>query len=219
MSTALLIFKLLNFLKASNILILPCRFVLGCQLIIVNMVPNATGKENSVWGVHFTNHRVSMWHNLKGSSASGNCPGLGRFGLDEYQKLWHCREPDACGNVTGIKSGKGVTACWTEAIVLQDPTVMAFLFAWTCSQIWSSRTKYPNEYFSTTYWQILQGLSNHRAWKKYTPPLSSLACPSIFLHKALMNGRLNSPSIHLAGVSFELKQLYWQEGYWQRLQY
>lgn len=96
---------------------------------------------------------------------------------------------------------------------------MAFLFAWTCSQTWSSRTKYPNEYFSTTYWQILQGLSNHKAWKKYTPPLSSLACPSVFLHKVIKNGRLNSLSIRLAGVSFELKQLYWQEGYWHRLQY
>lgn len=183
------------------------------------MVPNATGKENSVWGVHFRDFKVFMWQGLRGSSASGNCPGLGRFGLDKYQKFWHCREPDACGNVTGIKSGKGVSACWTEAIVLQDPTVLALLFAWTCRQIWSCRTKYPNECFSTTYWQIPQGLSNQKVWKKYTPPLSSLACPSIFLHKVIMNGRLNLPSLCLAGCSFELKQLYWQEGYWHRLQY
>lgn len=185
------------------------------------MVPNATGKEKSVWGVNFTDSRVSMRHGRKGSSASGNCRRLGRFGLDKYQKFWYWREPGTCGNVTGIKSRKGVSACWTEAIVLQDPTVMAFWFAWTCCQIWSSRTKYPNECFSTTYWQTLQGLSNQKAWKKYATPLSvvPMLVPSIFLHKVIMNGRLILPSIRLAGVSFELKQHYWKQCYWHRLQY
>lgn len=145
-----------------------------------------------------------MWQGLKGSSASGNWLRLGRFGLDKYQEFWHCREPDACGNVTGIKSGKGVSACWTEAIVLQDPTVLAFWFAWTCSQIRSGRTKYPNEWFSTTYWQSLQGLSNQKTWKKHTIPLSvvPMLVPSIFLHKVIMNTRLISPSFCLASVSF-----------------
>lgn len=161
------------------------------------------------------------WEGLKGLSASGNRPRLGRFGLDKYQKFWHCREPDTCGNVTGIKSEKGVSACWTETIVLQDPIVLAFLFAWTCSQIWSSRTKYPNECFSIAYWLTLQGLSNQKAWKKYATPLSVVPrlVPSIFPYKVIMNGRLNLPSIRLVGVSFELKEHYWKEGYWHRLQY